>query len=626
MLKVLDYSVEFPTTGRCFANRIEFAPGLTAITGRNEAGKTVVFEMIGYCLFGKTALRGKAADYSNLTASLTFDVGEKKVEITRARREIMKIDGKEHAVGAEAINKAVPHLLGFGLDVFNIACAAQQQDLGRLTAMRPTERRAMVDRLIGLDQLEVVEKECKVEARAKTVLAESLILSVTAPQEPVRPDGYRPSDVIESDIALLREAQSLREALLRVKEPVAPVAPEAPAEINVAELQQHEADRQITLQKRASINGELKNIPLATVHKAQLDAALAYREYQQEVKRRGPQPTLELNELRQLEAILDAKAKAGAEVACPECDHHFHVGLTKEEEQLQSASCPLSKSEITTEFRRHELWAEPLAEVEEVIVEHMDEEISAIRLAPRRKELMKALKEMVLPEDKAAELAAARSYVSAMSLYEDRIGRYDTEQKKFTEAQFLLSQGKDLTDELELARELLTFSRQFERQLETYANERERYEVVLEQSRVARAAGEGYTAGATALNATRIAVKQELAPALSLAASSLIASMTGGERTSVVVDEDFEVTVDGQPLQTLSGSGKSVVNLALRIGMGQVLTRRVLPIFLGDEINADMDEDRAGTTHTTMESLREYLTQIILVTHKEIEVDQVIAL
>lgn len=102
--------------------------------------------------------------------------------------------------------------------------------------------------------------------------------------------------------------------------------------------------------------------------------------------------------------------------------------------------------------------------------------------------------------------------------------------------------------------------------------------------------------------------------------------MTNGERRYVIVDHDFNITVDGQPLQTLSGSGKSVVNLALRIGMGQVLTSKVLPIFMGDEIDKDMDSDRAASTHETFQNLREYLTQILIVTHKGIEADQVIQL
>ena len=121
-------------------------------------------------------------------------------------------------------------------------------------------------------------------------------------------------------------------------------------------------------------------------------------------------------------------------------------------------------------------------------------------------------------------------------------------------------------------------------------------------------------------------VKQELAPSLSKAASSLLYAMTNGERRFVDVDHDFNIIVDGQPLQTLSGSGKSVVTLALRIGLGQVLTSKVLPIFMGDEIDKDMDAIRATSTHSTFQNLKSVLTQIILVTHKDIEADQVISL
>jgi DNA repair exonuclease SbcCD ATPase subunit len=66
------------------------------------------------------------------------------------------------------------------------------------------------------------------------------------------------------------------------------------------------------------------------------------------------------------------------------------------------------------------------------------------------------------------------------------------------------------------------------------------------------------------------------------------------ERQSIVVDEEFDVTVDGQALDTLSGSGKAVANLALRLGLGQVLINRVFSLFIGDEIDASLDVDRAS--------------------------------
>jgi DNA repair exonuclease SbcCD ATPase subunit len=92
--------------------------------------------------------------------------------------------------------------------------------------------------------------------------------------------------------------------------------------------------------------------------------------------------------------------------------------------------------------------------------------------------------------------------------------------------------------------------------------------------------------------------------------------MTGGERRSIVVDEEFEVIVDGQPLDTLSGSAKAVANLALRLGLGQVLTNNVLSLFMGDEIDAAMDADRAENCSATLWALKSRIAQILLVTHK----------
>jgi exonuclease SbcC len=117
-----------------------------------------------------------------------------------------------------------------------------------------------------------------------------------------------------------------------------------------------------------------------------------------------------------------------------------------------------------------------------------------------------------------------------------------------------------------------------------------------------------------------------LVPSLSRVASSLLSEMTDGKRTKVEVDEDFEVTVDGQPVRTLSGSGISVVNLALRIALGQVLTQKVVPVFLADEIDHDMDAKRAEATHASLKKLTGVLDKVIVVTHKDIEGDHIIHL
>ena len=49
----------------CFTHadrRFDFDKGLTCITGRNEAGKSLILEMVGYALFGNVALRASRPD------------------------------------------------------------------------------------------------------------------------------------------------------------------------------------------------------------------------------------------------------------------------------------------------------------------------------------------------------------------------------------------------------------------------------------------------------------------------------------------------------------------------------------------------------------------------------------
>jgi exonuclease SbcC len=72
VLNKLSCSVTFPTTGRTLAGEFEFKPGFGLINGANEQGKSLIIEVVRWCLFGSTALRGKAEDYKTLRATLQF--------------------------------------------------------------------------------------------------------------------------------------------------------------------------------------------------------------------------------------------------------------------------------------------------------------------------------------------------------------------------------------------------------------------------------------------------------------------------------------------------------------------------------------------------------------------------
>ena len=52
------------------------------------------------------------------------------------------------------------------------------------------------------------------------------------------------------------------------------------------------------------------------------------------------------------------------------------------------------------------------------------------------------------------------------------------------------------------------------------------------------------------------------------------------------------------------------------MGLGQVLTNGVFSVFVGDEIDASMDKDRAENTALTLQTLKGRVSQILLITHK----------
>ncbi len=122
-----------------------------------------------------------------------------------------------------------------------------------------------------------------------------------------------------------------------------------------------------------------------------------------------------------------------------------------------------------------------------------------------------------------------------------------------------------------------------------------------------------------ALNNVKLRVQSYLIPSLSRVSSYLVSQMTGGELSLVSIDDSFEVFVDGQPLRTLSGSGKDVVNLALRIGLGRVLTHSVLPMMMLDEIDAAMDQDRATYTWECIQRVTPQIGQVLQVSHKSLQ-------
>ena len=144
---------------------LELPHGLTAIIGRNGAGKTSILDAISYALF-KQHSRGRDENLINRRASsaqvqLQFSSNGRSYEITwriergRRARAILKDAESGSPILIDAGERtAIPEMekiLGISREVFLNAAYIRQGEVARLLEARPAERKELISKLLGID-------------------------------------------------------------------------------------------------------------------------------------------------------------------------------------------------------------------------------------------------------------------------------------------------------------------------------------------------------------------------------------------------------------------------------------------------------------------------------------------
>ena len=577
----------------CFTHHdktIAFEKGLTGIIGPNESGKSLIVEMVRYALFGSKALRGKSEDYKKLHVELDFTVGDSEFTVVRKGVKV-SLTGPDHQVsGTKPVDEAIRHILGYDLNVFDVANACNQGNIEALSDMTPTARKTMVDKTVGLTVLDDLIKFAGAEGNALKREAEAMSRGMVEPVEPEMPKDYMPSASTETRLKEatrdLTEFNQLEGFLSRT--PRQPVAPE-PIQFTETstELQAYQ-DHRVNLE-RSIQNLQRKLDGIEPEEWAEAD--LAGIEHQHDMRDRWEQKQ---------------RLLAQGHICCPECSHEWPVADLGDLADADVVERPtMSRREITTHRARI----------------GNDDQRADISL-----NINALAKELSGLEDRSEDLALVRAYEAAVSTYENQLrawNDYNSElpakQARFEELEGVAVLVTNLQAQVDVARA-------YERDLNRFRNDQIDYESRMEQVADLTNRSEEFLKAREIIQALKVSVKSHLLPSLNKVASVLLSQMTGGERFQVEVDDDFEITIDGQRIATLSGSGKAVSNLAIRIALGQILTNRVFSIFMADEVDASMDDDRADYTAQALRRLTDQVGQVITVTHKRPETDHMIEL
>ncbi len=149
---------------------IELSQGLTAIIGRNGAGKTSILDAISYALF-KEHSRGREENLINRRAfsaqvQLLFSSNGRSYEITwkieRGKRALAVLKDAQSGspilvdAGERTVIPEMERILGISRDVFLNAAYIRQGEIAELLKARPAERKELISKLLGIEALEKI--------------------------------------------------------------------------------------------------------------------------------------------------------------------------------------------------------------------------------------------------------------------------------------------------------------------------------------------------------------------------------------------------------------------------------------------------------------------------------------
>ncbi|HUR62309.1 MAG TPA: SMC family ATPase [Candidatus Thermoplasmatota archaeon] len=172
---------------------LDLPEGVTALLGPNGAGKSSLLEALGFALFGPTASRtGKqllrhegAAPADPVQVELRLELGGQAIRILRELRgkallpqATLEVDGMvtvpPGAGSSEAATTELERRLGMDKDAFFTTVVARQGELSRLADATPAERKRLLLRMLGIDQVDAAIERARQSRRDAEVQLEAL--------------------------------------------------------------------------------------------------------------------------------------------------------------------------------------------------------------------------------------------------------------------------------------------------------------------------------------------------------------------------------------------------------------------------------------------------------------------
>lgn len=221
-------------------HEIVFPEGVVGLLGPNGAGKSTLIEALAWAFYGQAAARTSAEGLRSSTVSTSepvsvaveFELAGEVYRVVRSLKgkgltaEALLHRGNEQlAEGAKDVSAAIARRLGLDWRSFYTTIFTRQKELNAFSALTHTERKGMVERLLGVSLLDEVVRKIREtnrhtasrleDRRSRTVdeAGRSKLELLQERKEMLQERGARLAEErVDLDIGVLRAKDSLQQA------------------------------------------------------------------------------------------------------------------------------------------------------------------------------------------------------------------------------------------------------------------------------------------------------------------------------------------------------------------------------------------------------------------------------
>lgn len=575
---------------------IKFESGCNYIIGNYGSGKSELLELIGFAFFGVVALRGKSTTYPNLEVTLQFNYVNTKYKIIRTVKDgSIIVDNSIKANTTTGLNNFIINLLGYDYSIYTLSNYCQQGKLQYFSELTAAKRAQYIDKLNGIEDAKDFSNYLK-------AVRKDLKTSLEAHKSFLRP----PEDVdIDLDVDYEEELKSLPETSDTITELTQQVKELSLSFTSVPSTPVMPSTSLLDLEDYDNIVSRFKEYISIEDNIFKLQKEI--QDIRSQFSRKVISSSLNL-ESAKLDLLSSLKnSLVSVDLSCPSCSTSFNTSIFKSEHFVSQYTI--------TELESIIQWLSP--DIQDRLLS-LNSDISVLE---------RSLKELDVEEycDKYTTVDNLnRSYNKQkvdLENYNNTLLSIKEINEHNTSIQNTIDEvNRNISESIALQKDTVDKQKYYLRcksEKDVYLRMLSIYTKALVTSTDIQSKMDIIDLLLDRINSIVEDIQKESLPAISKTASIYLERLTRGVLHKIEVTDTYEIIVDGSPINVRSGAQKDLSSLAFRLSLGQSIVHGILPLFIGDEIDAASTPEVSAYIRKALQELSLDGTQIIIVTHKD---------